>query len=163
MSLEPQTAVTKISSNLTFVNKRIFPILWFGSLAFIGGKSLVHGMISGQPRFVVALAITAIVGLLVMRFFVWDLADAVYDCGDYLLVRKGTKEVRIPMEHVTNVNWTRMANPSRVTLRLVKPCSLGSTITFSPKANRSFNPFAKNSVVENLLERAYSARTKNAL
>jgi hypothetical protein len=155
--------VTKISSKLTFANKRIFPILWFGSFAFVGGKLLVERTIPDQTIALLPLAIMAVFGFIVMRFFVWDLADAVYDCGDHLLVRKGNREARIPLGDVMNVNSTTMSNPSRVTLRLVRPCPLGSIIVFSPKANRTLNPFAKNAVAENLLERAYSARTKNGL
>ena len=61
-----------------------------------------------------------------------------------------------------NVSATAHMSPPRVTLRLVKPCTLGSSISFAPKATPALNPFAKNAVAEDLMERAYAARTRNA-
>ena len=156
-------AVTKISSSFTFVNKWLFPIVWFGFLAFFIGEAVLDGTVSTEPLFIFGPLFMAVIGFLVMRLLVWDLADAVYDCGDHLLVRKGGEEVRIDLKNVMNVSSTTMVNPPRVTLRLVKPSSLGSAISFSPKTNFSVNPFAKNPVAESLMERAYSARSKNAL
>lgn len=63
---------------------------------------------------------------------------------------------------VMNVSSTTLANPPRVTLRLIEPCELGANVSFSPKAPFSLNPLAKNAVAKGLIERAFHARSKLA-
>jgi len=151
-----------ISSRATVVSKWLFPIAWFGILgaAIIG--ALLDGTVEKEPMFVAAPIFMAVVGFFMIRFLAWDLADTVYDFGSYLLVKRNGIEVRIPVENIMNVSSTTFMNPPRVTLRLITPCTLGSHVSFSPKSSFSLNPFAKNAVAEDLIERAYSARAKRA-
>jgi hypothetical protein len=93
----------------------------------------------------------------------WDLADEVHDCGDSLLIRKGSNEEHIPLSNIMNVSVSTNMNPPRITLRLVKPGRLGSEISFSPPSRLSFNPFAKNPVAEDLMVRVDQARVKRAV
>ena len=51
-------------------------------------------------------------------------------------------------------------NPQRITLRLVKPGRFGPEISFTPVTRFGFNRFAKNPVAEDLMVRAYEARTR---
>jgi hypothetical protein len=154
--------MNRISSGFTVVSKWVFPIFWFGFLAFFVGQTLLDGTAKEDPAFLLGPLFMAVVGFFVMRYLAWDLADSVHDCGSYLLVRRSGTEVRIPFENVMNVSSTVFVNPPRVTLRLIKPCDLGSDVSFSPRSSFSLNPFARNAVAEELIERAYAARTKSA-
>jgi hypothetical protein len=99
-----------------------------------------------------------VVLIVVMKKLVWDLADEVLDGGDYLVVKKGRIEERVPLSNIMNVSATTMVNPPRIELRLVEPGRLGERIAFSPVKNASLNPFARNAVAEDLIVRVDRAR-----
>jgi hypothetical protein len=108
--------------------------------------------------FLLVPVLMAVLGFLLMRKLVWDMVDEVHDGGDYLLVRKGSEQERVPLNNIMNVNASTNTNPPRVTLRLVKPGRFGSEITFVPQARMSFLPFKKNPIVEDLIVRVDRAR-----
>jgi hypothetical protein len=155
--------LTQISSSFTAFNKWVFPVLWLGFLVFFVADSFSNGTVPQEPMALLAPVFMAGIGFVVFRFLVWDLADSVYDHGTFLVVKRGSVEARVPLENIMNVNASMFTSPERVTLRLVKPCALGSSITFSPKSHFSLNPFSKSQIGEQLMERAYTARSKNAL
>lgn len=144
----------KISSRATAFHKKFFPLLWFGVLAF----AFVVGLQKGRLELLWMPVLMAVLGFVIMRKFVWDMVDEVYDGGDYLLIRKGGEEERIPLNNIMNVNASINANPPRVTLRLVKPGKFGSEVTFTPRTKVSFLPFRKNPIVEDLIVRVDRAR-----
>ena len=153
----------KISSSWTVFYKKIFPLFWFGILVFAVVTSLAEGAIEeGRWTFLVIPCLMAGVAFVLMKKLVWDLADEVYDCGDSLLVKSRGDEERIPLSNIMNVNASTNSNPPRVTLRLVRPGRFGSEVTFSPLAKMSFNPFAKNAVVEDLIVRVDQARQRRS-
>jgi len=148
-------------SRSTLLYKRLFPVFWFGFLAFIVATGFTHGpMAAEQWIFLLIPCFLAVVGVVIMRRFIWDLMDEVHDGGDYLLVRKGSEEERIALSNIMNVNVTLHMNPQRITLRLVKPGRFGPEISFTPVTRFGFNRFAKNPVAEDLMVRAYEARTR---
>lgn len=102
----------------------------------------------------------AVAGYVVMKKLIWDLADVVYDCGDYLIVRNRGQEDVVQLSNVMNVSATTYVNPPRITLRLVTPGRFGNEIAFSPETKFTLNPFAKNPIAEDLIVRAYEARTR---
>lgn len=104
------------------------------------------------------LSLMGLTVFLILRKFVWDLADEVYDCGDHLLVRRRGKEEIVTLSNVMNVNAVTYMNPPRITLRLVQPGKFGSEISFSPVGQAMLNPFAKNPVAEDLIVRVDRAR-----
>ena len=57
-----------------------------------------------------------------------------------------------------NVSATTFTNPPRVSLRLRRDSKFGREIVFQPKMGWTINPFAKNEVVEALIERVDKAR-----
>jgi hypothetical protein len=102
-------------------------------------------------------------GFFFFKALVWDLADAVYDQGTHLLVRRRGVEERISLESIMNVSSTPFMNPPRVTLRLVRPSAFGQHVSFSPKSAPLRLSFSqKNPIAEQLIERAYAARTTRA-
>lgn len=153
----------RISSRFTFVNKRLFPLAWFGFLGFFTYESVRDGTVRSDPMFLTIPLVMAVFGAFLMRKLVFDLADSVDDCGSYLLVRRGGIEARVELANVMNVSSSSLQSPPRITLRLVKPSALGKEVSFSPRSPFSLNPFAESPVAEDLMERVHRTRGRNAL
>jgi len=151
----------QISSKSTFFIKKVFPLLWFGLLAFI----VVMIVFVGSPKelrpavFIMPTAM-ALFGYAMMKRLVWDLADAVYDGGDFLLIKNGPTETRVMLANIMNVSAQTFVNPPRITLRLRTPCALGNEISFSPTTSFSLLPFKKSAIAEDLILRVDQARTQ---
>ena len=148
----------KISRGTTFY-KRVFPVLWFGIL----GLLLFFGLFVAPQRPPLAFFIPPLVmlplGYLLMRKLVFDLVDEVWDCGDHLIVRNGALEESVPLANIMNVNATTLVNPARITLRLMRPGQFGNEISFMPPRAIVANPFARNVLADELVERVYRARS----
>jgi len=149
----------RISSGMTRFHKKVFPVFWFGCLAiFVAGGTLAGGLRT-EPMFLLVPGVMAVFGFFLMKKLVWDLVDVVFDYGDYLLVRNRDAEERIMLSDIMNVSSSTFMNPPRVTLKLVRPSKFGREIAFSPAMKFTLNPFAKNEIAEDLIDRAYRART----
>lgn len=149
----------RISSRSTFFTKRVFPVIWFGFLAFFLFVSLHATQRRHDPNLVGAFIgpiIMGVVGLVIMKKFVFDLADEVSDDGDALVVRFGTETERIPLSEIMNVSYSYASNPNRVTLTLRTPGGFGKEISFAPPTQ--FLPFTKSPIVADLIERIDAAR-----
>jgi len=153
----------QISSRSTFITKWLFPVAWFGFLIFFIAQSLTHEAGEVDLLFIVVPVLVTVIGFFFFKALVWDLADAVYDHGTHLLVRRRGGEDRILFENIMNVSSTPLMNPPRITLRLVKPSAFGTHVSFSPKSNPlRFSFSLKNPIAEQLMEKAYAARAKRA-
>jgi hypothetical protein len=148
----------KISSRATVFHKKVFPILWFGFIAVFLVIAIRGPIKEGGVMLVVMPIFMGVIGLVVMKKLVWDLVDEVHDAGEYLLIRKGGEQERVPLANIMNVSASTNTNPPRITLRLLKPGKFGPEITFSPQVPFSLNPFAKNPIVEELIVRVDKAR-----
>lgn len=148
----------RISSRSTIFTKRVFPLMWFGVLALVVIAPLfARKPTGGLPvAFFIGPILMAIFGYFVMKKLVFDLADEVFDAGDALVVRFGSEQEQIALSEITNVSYSYMMNPPRVTLTLRTPGRFGKEISFSPP--HSFVPFAKSPIVANLIERVDAAR-----
>ena len=154
--------MTRISSRRTFFVKRVFPVLWFGVLAFVVFLGISTGAVAKDPPFLAIPIVMAGIGLFIMRKLVWDLADEVFDCGHALLVRNRGEEELVPLSNIMHVNVSTYINPPRIALRLIAPGKFGSEIAFSPVTGFRLNPFAKNQVAEDLTLRVYQATSRRA-
>jgi len=153
----------KISSRSTVFYKKLFPTAWFGFLVMfvvVGLTKREFGVVDWWP-FVGVPIFMAVLGFVIMRKLVWDLADEVHDGGDFLLVRKGGDEERVPLANIMNVNSSINANPQRVTLRLVKPGKFGPEISFALPARFSFRLFATHPIADDLIVRVDRARRRD--
>jgi len=148
----------RISSRSTFFSKRVFPLIWFGFLAFfmITTLRVKKPGVALPAEFFIMPIFMGIFGYFVMKKLVFNLADEVLDEGDSLLVRFGSDQERIPLSQIINVSYSYMTNPSRVTLTLRTPGRFGKEITFIPP--QRFVPFAKSPIVADLIERIDAAR-----
>jgi hypothetical protein len=149
----------RISSRQTFFLKRVFPVLWFAMvlLALAAGLAGAHaGKAVPPPVFIVPLLLF-VIGFVVMRKLVLDLADEVFDEGEALRVRFGSEEERIALTDIINVGYTQFVNPPRITLTLRQPGRFGREVSFSPPQS-FFAPFVRNKLASDLIERVEAAR-----
>ena len=150
-------------SQTTFVLKRVFPAIWFGFLAVFLIMGTATGQAFKEPMIIVVPIIMAVMGYFMFKEMLWVLADEVYDCGDFLLIKKGPLEDNVYFSNVMNVSATTMMNPPHITLRLISAGRLGDRVTFAPETKFSLNPFATNPIAEDLMMRAYKARQKSGV
>jgi hypothetical protein len=148
--------MTKISGS-TFYFKKLFPAIWFGFLAFFllaaapasGGESILF--------YIVPVAM-AIFGYGFFKRLVWDLADEVYDAGDRLVFRKGGQEQIVRLDEITNIAYSHLHSPERITIHVRSPGLLGKELVFNPPMRS--NPFSKCPLVSDLIERVDKARRR---
>ena len=148
----------KISSGSTYFYKRIFPVIWFMMAAiFVAIILLVPGAGRSMPfPALVAPVVVAVIGFVIMKKFVFDLMDEVWDAGDVLVVKLKDQEDRIPLAEIMNISYSGFSNPRRATLTLRHPGLFGREITFCPVAKANFS--GKNPVIDDLIERVDRAR-----
>jgi hypothetical protein len=151
----------KISSNQTFIVKKIFPIVWLCVIAAILVTAITQHAATRNPLFLVVPLVLLITGMFAYRNAIRDLADEVHDGGDFLKVRRGSEEETIPLASIINVSAATQMNPPRITLKLAKPCRFGDEVVFSPIKPFSFNVFARNPTAEDLILRVDAARRGN--
>ena len=89
---------------------------------------------------------------------VFDLVDKVMDAGDALVIINGDREERVALSDITNVSYSQLMNPARVTLSLRRPTIFGDRVTFS--APVQVVPFASSPVIEALIKRVDAARRR---
>jgi hypothetical protein len=154
--------MTQISSQMTRFYKYVFPVIWFGILAFIVVTAVTSGTAVKTPVVVLVPCVMVILGVFIFKRLIWNLADVVQDGGDFLLVKYRGYEERVPLTNIMNVSVSTNMNPPRLTLRLVKPAPFGSEIAFFPVRPFSMNPFARNPVAEDLIVRVHNAQTRRA-
>ena len=151
---------------MTAFHKRVFPVIWFGFLGVFAIVALTSGASTnaGAPLLIVP-CVMAVFGYILLKKLVFDLADEVYDAGEFLVVRNRGREHQIALGDIINVSVSTMQNPTRITLRLTgssATTSLGSEVAFSPEQKFTLNPFAKNDVAEDLIVRVDKARSRRA-
>jgi hypothetical protein len=145
----------KISDSTVYF-KRIFPTIWFGFIGFFFVTFLVSGAGKESFMFLFMPIIMAVFGYVLFRKMVWDLADEVYDHGESLEFRKGAKTQRILLKEIMNIDYSHMSSPERVVIHTRNEGSIGKELAFSLPMR--FNPFSKNPLVRQLIERVDEAK-----
>jgi hypothetical protein len=142
--------------------KRVFPVFWFGSLAFFVIAGFLDRSSDSSPPlpFLFVPLAMAIFGYVLLKKMVFDLADEISDAGDYLLIRFGRVQDQVDLANIINVSYTVMVNPPRVTLTLREPCRFGKEVSFSPPVR--WLAFSKSPVIAELIERIDAARRRAA-
>jgi hypothetical protein len=100
----------------------------------------------------------AVFGYWFMKKVNFNLADAVLDAGDALVVRSGGQEERIALSDIKNVNYSPYMYPPQVTLSVRRHTVFGDTIHFC--APVSLMPLWSSPVILDLIDRADAARKK---
>lgn len=112
------------------------------------------------PFFLIFPVLMGAFGYFILKKLVFDLVDEVYDFGDFLVVKNNNEEVKVPLTNIKNISYSYFTNPKRVTLSLREPCAFGKEISFSPPVILTLNPFQKNPLVDELIEKVDQARLK---
>ncbi|MFY8274786.1 hypothetical protein AAEU32_11745 [Pseudoalteromonas sp. SSDWG2] len=147
----------QLSSHYTFFYKKVFPVLWFGFIGFFMFNALMirqEGDV--EILFIVVPWGMAVFGYFMMKKFVFDLIDKVFDEGHCLLFVNGNKQVRVRLQDIINVNYELLTNPKRVTISLRNKTEFGAELAFVPKS--SFLPFTKNKGIQELIVRIDTLR-----
>ena len=98
----------------------------------------------------------ALIGYVVMKALIFDMADEVSDAGDALIVRYGKQEERIALSNIAKVRAFRFMNPPRVTLELKQPGAFGPKVAFCGPLQ--FLPFSVGPEIEDLMRRVEATR-----
>jgi hypothetical protein len=152
----------RISSKWTNFYKRLFPLLWFGFLAFF----VLFGLLASRRTthaapipFMLVPVVMAVFGFALFRRLIFDLVDEVWDDGDALIVKNAGVEERVPLRNIINIGYSLLTNPERVTLTLRAAGSFGKEITFIPLPRaRWFRWFSRNPIIDELIERVDQSR-----
>ena len=157
----------RLSSRNTLFLKRLLPLLWVVILVAVVGA--LFALLNQQGRHelptplllvpVLIPLLMAVLGYLVTRHLVLDLADEVWDEGDALKVRFGAEEERIVLADIINIGYTQFVNPPRITLTLRQPGRFGGEVSFSPQ-RRFLSPFRRSPLIAELIERTHAARSR---
>jgi hypothetical protein len=153
----------RISSKWTFFYKSVFPILWFGFIILFLIIALFVPTRSGHSPPIPTLIVPIImfgVGFFLMKKFVFDLADEVWEDSDVLVVKNRGQEQRIALSDIKNVSYSPMMSPPRVVLSLRRPTVLGEQIAFCAPVR--FVPFATSPIIDDLIDRIDAARQGRA-
>ncbi|WP_444888653.1 hypothetical protein [Microbulbifer sp. JMSA008] len=143
-------------SGTTFYFKKLFPSIWFGFLTLFLLTSLIAGAAKESLMFLVMPVFMAAFGFFFFKNLLWDLADEVYDDGDSLLFRKGGKEQKVLLKDIVNISYNQMSSPERIILHVRSGGAIGKELAFNPPMR--LNPFSKNPIVTELIERVDRAR-----
>ena len=142
----------KISGSTVYY-KTLFPAFWFGFLAIF----LTGSVIAGAPLlFFIAPIVMAVFGFFLFRRLVWDLADEVYDAGDYLVFRKGNQEQTVGLTDIINIDYSQMSSPERVTIHVRSEGPIGRELVFVPPMRLKW--FGRAPIVSELIDRVDRAR-----
>ncbi len=147
----------RISSSMTFFYKWIFPVIWFGFLIVFVGFGVFGSQRSAPlPIFIVPLAMMGF-GYFLMKRLIFDLVDAVWDDGQTLVVKNGSRTERIALADIKNVNYSPFLNPPRVTLSLRRQTTFGDQIAFCAPVR--LIPLTSSPVISDLIDRVDQARS----
>lgn len=156
----------RLSSAKTVFYKRIFPIVWFGFIAFYLAFSwwawLHPQAVDGppiDPMFLLMPLVMAGMGFVVFRWLMFDLMDEVWLDSAGLLFKNRHDTCRVPLADVINVNATIMTNPRRVTVMTRTETRFGSSLSFAPASPRGLlGAFKLDPVALDLIKRVDAAR-----
>jgi hypothetical protein len=125
---------------------------------------LSHGALTKAPVLLVVLGVMSLLGFLFWKTKLRDLMDEVYDCGDYLLVKKRDEEDTILLSNILDVKFSanRDGTAPRITLLLEAPGKFGKEVSFAPPVQFRFitNPGSRNEIAADLLARVERARSR---
>ena len=145
----------KISGS-TFYFKKLFPTVWFGFLVFFFFISLTSGASGASVMFLVVPVIMAVFGYFFFQKMVWNLADEVYDYGDFLEFRQGQKTQRVSLNEIINIDYSHMSSPERVVIHTRQAGAIGKELAFCLPMR--IHLYSKSPLIKELIERVDAAR-----
>jgi len=123
----------QLSSRETRFFKDRFPLFAYGFLIAwsITGSVFTIRLGEFDAMFIIVPIGIVLILQFTMKLLVNDLVDAVYDDGDFLIVRNVDVEDRIALSNVTGINHAYyMQNPPRISLFLREESKFGKKVSF---------------------------------
>jgi hypothetical protein len=147
-----------ISSGLTIFVKWGNPVLVAGALILVA----ISGSATAAHYWWPALLGT--IFFAVHALTAAKLADAVFDCGEHLLVRKGSASVKVPLVEINTISEGLMLvrNAPAVVVTLVAANKLGKSFSFLPVKHSLSGGYERVGVASHLRLRVERARGQNA-
>ncbi len=130
--------------------------MWFGCIAFFLIVTIAKSAHDSIMVTIGILTFMGIMGFMMFRKMVWDLADEVYDTGDSLVFRRGRIEQIVRLKDIVNIDYSHMGSPERVVVHARETGEIGNELAF-PLPMR-FNFFKKAPYVRELIERVDASR-----
>jgi hypothetical protein len=145
------SAMSQLSAGHMYLAKWLLPILmFFGVAVWTIATNVPHT----EMDFIshgFALCILGFFFIYFLKLDIWDLADQVFDGGDFLLVRRGKKQERLLLTDIVSVDVTRQLNVTKIMLRLRTPSLFGEKLAFYPKVSHRLG--GKNDIADDLTAR----------
>lgn len=110
-----------------------------------------------NPWVVAAPCVLAGIIYLYFKCVIGAMADEVVDCGDTLLVKRGTVECQVRIADIKSLIDKTHGKDNRIILRLRRPCALGTSIVFAPVLARG-NFFKPHPIAIELSSRMEESR-----
>jgi hypothetical protein len=150
----------RISSSSTGFWKWVFAPGWvvlLGGFTAAGWMGLLDGAPSDQ-----ALGLLTVIWLGLGSFFLWwaGRLEHVWLAGDVLVVRRGGREVRVPLEEVREITETRWSRVKTVTVVLRPGQPAGEKLFFVPPWTPL--PFLSHPLLKDLYRRKQLAGSRYA-
>lgn len=151
--------MVRLTSLLTGWYKRTGPVLGFGGLLVAFGL-LVWFAYAGRigPLWLVLPPLLALGGFLYMNRFTSGLVDDIQDAGDALLVHNRGRGWRIPLGSISEVGYSCIAEPPRITLVYRDAVGVVDRLEFMPGVTSQMLLLRPPPLVAELQQRVAAAR-----
>jgi hypothetical protein len=148
-----------ISSGLTIFVKWGSPVLVAGALILVAVDGPATAAHYWWP------ALLGVIFFAVHALTAAQLADAVFDCGDHLLVRKGSASVKVPLLQINTITEGLMLvrNAPAVVITLGAANELGKSFSFLPVKHSLSGGYARVGVASHLRLRVERSKEQNAV
>lgn len=153
--------MVRISTRQTPFLKRGFPVFWAVILAVIAVSVHADPHVAPREQAIVYYGVMppiALLGWVLWRKLLADLADEVWDAGSELIVRNRGLEAHVPLPNIVNVSCEWATNPQRITLTLREASILGREIVFAPLVQ--WVPLRRSPIADDLIRRVDEARRR---
>jgi hypothetical protein len=115
------------------------------------------GLIGMNLSVVAVPCVMAVIIFAYFRYIIGAMADEVLDCGDTLLVKRGTVECQVRISDIKRLIDKTHGKDHRIVLKLRRPCLLGSKVAFAPVPSGA-NFFRAHSIAKDLRSRIEESR-----
>ncbi len=132
VSLVSTKAAEKISSDDTFIYKKILPGVWAGLWTFFVLLTFFL-QLSAAAWMYAAIAAAVLISFLLYKNTLSDLADEVVNEGEALFIRNGKQSIRLNIGAIRQAEYFPQSTPERVTLYLIDRSAIGEKISFVPR------------------------------
>ena len=148
-----------ISSSFTVFVKWGSPVLVAGALIFVAIDGPATAANYWWP------ALLGVIFFAVHALTAAQLADAVFDCGDHLLVRKGSASVKVPFPQINTISEGLMLvrNAPAVVVTLIAANDLGKSFSFLPVKHSLTGGYERVGIASHLRLRVERSKEQNAV